>query len=270
MDVHAEVQLDTHDINLRGAAITQWFKTFLHSPFFGSTPPEASWIAGLARNEGDPLEFFEGRERIQDQFMGELADSPYAARLVITYGETEIGKVSSTHTVKSGQHSRLLTTLQLGSGLADPQRCGQLVDTVTEALDAADPAFGRIDHNQFSERANLDIALRRKTVEYLSESRRLLRGYAWTTVCPQELVDRLGGMEALRATGAFSRVVPLRRGAVLQSTDAVAAYTDEAMHAVFETLAPVLPPGLPKRHPAFPDTRFVPRDAREVHGAARP
>jgi hypothetical protein len=44
------------------------------------------------------------------------------------------------------------------------------------------------------------------------ESRKSLRGYAWLTLCPQEIGDRLGGVGALWAGGAFVAVEALRKG----------------------------------------------------------
>ncbi|MGW3356093.1 hypothetical protein ACWDFL_11810 [Streptomyces bungoensis] len=265
MDLHAEVQLDSRDIKKRGAAIAQWFDISVNSLLLETAPPGASWTAGLAREEGDSLEFFEGLDSIRDDFLGELGDFPYAARLVLMCDEREVGSVTSAHTLKDGEHSRLSTSLRYGSdALSDPQRCGRLVDAVARALNDADPAFGCIEYDQFSEESNLDLVLRRNPNDSLRASRRLLRGYAWTTICPEELVRSLGGVEALRETGAFTRVLPLAQGAVLQSTETVAGFSDEAMNAVFEALATVLPPGMPKFDPAFPDIRYVPRDASAV------
>ncbi|MEV5012489.1 hypothetical protein [Streptomyces sp. NPDC055692] len=265
MDLHVEMQLDSRDTKKRGATIAQWFNVSLNSLLLQTAPPGASWTAGLAMEEGDSLEFFEDLDSIRSDFLGKLVCFPYAARLVLMCGEQEIGSVSSTHAVTGGEHSRLTASLQYGSAaLSDPQRCNRLVDAVAQALNQADPAFGRIECDQFSEYSNLDLALRRKPDEYLPMSRHLLRGYAWTTICPEELVGRLGGVDALRKTGAFARVVRLERGVVLQSTDTVAGFSAEAMNAVFEALAPVLPPGMPKRHPAFPDIRYIPRDASAV------
>jgi hypothetical protein len=237
----------------------------MNSLLLETAPPGTCWTAGLAREEGDSLEFFEGLDSIRSDFLGELADFPYAARLVLICDKREVGSVTSAHILKDGQHSRLSTSLQYGpAALSDPQRCGHLIDAVARALNQADPAFGYVEYDQFSETSNLDVALRRNPNDYLRTSRGLLRGYAWTTICPEELVGRLGGLDALRETGTFTRVLPLERGALLQSTETVAGFSDDAMNSVFETFAPVLPSGMPKFDPAFPDMRYVPRDASAV------
>jgi hypothetical protein len=51
---------------------------------------------------------------------------------------------------------------------------------------------------------------------------------------------------------------------LLQASDTLAGYTDQVMQRVFEALAPVLPPGEPRPDPAYPEMRFVPRDAAGV------
>ncbi|MET8291129.1 hypothetical protein ABZV80_38900 [Streptomyces sp. NPDC005132] len=132
-------------------------------------------------------------------------------------------------------------------------------------LDGSNPVFGRIEWRNFNEVTNLDAVLLRKRRTSLREGRRFLRGYAWVTVCPAELTERLGGTAVLEDSGAFHRVLPLRAGGVLlQASATMAGYTDQVMERVFEVLAPVLPPGEPSPDPAHPYLRFVPRDAATV------
>ncbi|MGW0665352.1 hypothetical protein [Streptodolium elevatio] len=106
--------------------------------------------------------------------------------------------------------------------------------------------------------------------QLLPDSRLYLRGYHWLTVCPQELADKLGGPHALEATGAFVDVTPLRSGGVwLQATDTFADYDMAAATRVWNALAPVLRPGLPRtpdHHDPTP-VRLVPEDAA-TRGAA--
>jgi hypothetical protein len=86
-------------------------------------------------------------------------------------------------------------------------------------------------------------------------------------VCPAELTDALGGTHVLKRSGAFQRVVSLASGGiVLQATETLAAFSDEAMRKTFEALAPVLPPGVPRVDPANPRARFVPEDAGRFAG----
>lgn len=93
----------------------------------------------------------------------------------------------------------------------------------------------------------LDKTLWRTRDESVRDARRYLRGYAWVTVVPPELAVRLGGADALAATGAFHEVEALPHGGVwLRATESLDAYDAAAVRRVFHALAPVLPPGLPE------------------------
>jgi hypothetical protein len=86
--------------------------------------------------------------------------------------------------------------------------------------------------------------------ETIPQAREVLRGYSWVTLLAGELARRLGGPEALAATGAFYEVAELKHGAVwLQATREPAGYEGEAVRRVFEALAPVLLTGLARKPP---------------------
>lgn len=105
---------------------------------------------------------------------------------------------------------------------------------------AGDAAYG--GHRTF-----LDTGLRRDPDDSVRDARRHLRGYAWVTVVPPELAARLGGADALAATGTFHEVEALPNGGVwLRATERIDAYDAAAVHRVFHALAPVLPPGRPE------------------------
>lgn len=152
--------------------------------------------------------------------------------------------------------------------LDDPRFCADAVRFLVAALDAVNPAFAWMGvDGPATDDTNLDCVLNRRVRDSVREARKLLRGYSWTTVCPEELSVRLGGPGALAATGAFHRVVPLSAGGVvLQATETAAAYTDEAVRGVFEALHPVLPPGVPQFDPAHPELRYFPADASRFGG----
>jgi hypothetical protein len=87
------------------------------------------------------------------------------------------------------------------------------------------------------------FALERATGDsaWIQDSCRVLRGYSWVTVVAAGLALTLGGEEALRASGAFCEVSPLRDGALwLRATPVINDFTGERVRRVFETLAPVL------------------------------
>lgn len=84
----------------------------------------------------------------------------------------------------------------------------------------------------------------------------IARSYSWVTVVPAELVGRLGGAGRLRATGAFVAVEELPSGGLwLQATETPAHYAEDAVHRVFQALAPALPVGQPRRDPADENVR---------------
>lgn len=102
----------------------------------------------------------------------------------------------------------------------------------------------------------------------IANSREVLRGYDWLTICADELADRLGGVEALRDSGAFTEVEPLRSGGVwLRATERYADYGEEHIEAVWRALSPVLLKGTPSREMAdgseYP-FRLVFRDAADA------
>lgn len=67
------------------------------------------------------------------------------------------------------------------------------------------------------------------------------------TVTSAGVLDRLGGVEAVRGSGAFAEVIELPAGgAVLQATPRLSEYEGAAVRRVFEALAPVLPEEAPR------------------------
>jgi hypothetical protein len=91
------------------------------------------------------------------------------------------------------------------------------------------------------------FALERATGSWtwIRESRQVLRGYSWVTVVPADPAKRLGGADAMRASGAFCEVSELPDGSLwLRATPVINDFTGERVHRVFEALAPVLLTGL--------------------------
>ncbi len=72
---------------------------------------------------------------------------------------------------------------------------------------------------------------------------RELVGYSWITMCTPSVVARLGGVTALRDSGAFWWVDELPGGgALLQATERAGHYDEAAAEKAFAVLAPALPP----------------------------
>ncbi|MFD0035481.1 hypothetical protein ACFVJK_46355 [Streptomyces sp. NPDC127172] len=131
-----------------------------------------------------------------------------------------------------------------------------------------DPTFGHLcdDSVNWKETGRDTAGGRRGVRRSIRLGREILRGYSWVTIVPRELASILGGANALTASGAFYRVDELPSGAVwLQTAETITGYDDAVMTRVFETLAPVLPKGEPRRNPGLrTQPRLVWRDAASV------
>ncbi len=102
---------------------------------------------------------------------------PWAADIVFLShrGElSELGRTSSYHALGEGSMWRASASVSVDAP-DDAESCAGLVDFLHAALDASNPAFGRIEWRNFSEVTNLDAVLRRKKRTSLRESRRFLR-----------------------------------------------------------------------------------------------
>jgi hypothetical protein len=260
-----DIYIDLHFDRLSGSRdeiTSHWFKVSLQSICRDLLDLRTPWFASVTPVEGEEPVRFRSADK-PERFTEEIRDPFYAAQVIFFDGENEQGRLSSMPMGPFAEHSVVSMSLRCTeSAIADPDFCHSLVNAVSDAASLANPTFGRVEDQRSTDRSNLDIALRRKPRVFLQGSREILRGYAWVTVCPAELVPRVGGIERLRNSGAFRRVIPLRSGGMLlQSTETLAEYSEHTMERVFEALAPALPPGMPKEHPAFPDVRFVARDA---------
>jgi hypothetical protein len=111
-------------------------------------------------------------------------------------------------------------------------------------------------------RTILEQATRAWPERTIPQSRTRLRGYSWATLVPAELVARLGGISALRQSGAFHEVDELGYGAAwLRATADPAGYDEQAARRVFDVLAPVLIGGRARRTPS----KFQPPLAYDVN-----
>ncbi|MFE4703287.1 hypothetical protein ACFRIC_40090 [Streptomyces sp. NPDC056738] len=273
MNVSVQASFDAAVPDGPGASLIRWFRTARTGLYRGLVEAEAGSGGGVVSaahivpDIDDLVRRFPRIGKTWPQFEEELAAFPWGAQLVFLTqgGEPEVlGRASSYHVLRDGSiwRASALTTVNSPD---DAASCTAVVDFLHAALDGSNPLYGHIEWDDFDELTNLDTVLRRKPRTSLREGRQFLRGYAWVTVCPAELAARLGGAAALEDSGAFHRVLPLRaRGVLLQASATMDGYTDQVMEGVFETLAPVLPPGEPSPDPARPDTRFVPRDAATV------
>lgn len=91
----------------------------------------------------------------------------------------------------------------------------------------------------------LELALRHARLEWAESG--LLRQYAWTTFLPLEAVSLVGGIDTLRESGAFWKVVEVEaKGVLAVATQLSSEYDANAVGHVFRALAPALPAGTPR------------------------
>ncbi|TCC03976.1 hypothetical protein [Kribbella soli] len=104
--------------------------------------------------------------------------------------------------------------------------------------------FGAVSSDDGVGETALDMALGRSQFESVRVSRSVLRGYSWVTICPQQIVERLGGAAKLEESEAFWRIRPLTSGATwMQATEHLEEYGVDVIRRVFRSFAPVLPEG---------------------------
>ncbi len=116
---------------------------------------------------------------------------------------------------------------------------------VSQAEQSPQPVFGFVADDAFdagTTRTPLEARTQRFPKETLPMTDSEVRGYSWITVVSPGIVERLDGVDAVRAAGAFSDVTPLPAGgAVLQATPRLSQYEGSAVLRVFDALGPVLP-----------------------------
>jgi hypothetical protein len=181
----------------------------------------------------------------------------------------------------------VLTTHVAESLLTDPVDGARVqrffLDLLFRFADQVNPAFGHIAYYEQGSTAfeaglrNIDAVPPPQWWSFprvLTACRDWLRGYSWLTILPEELLDRVGGLDALAGSGAFAEVRPLTAGGVwLLATDDYRDFGDGALLRVFHTLTPALRPGpitLWPPPPGQPPLRVVPKDAgRSSTGRSR-
>jgi hypothetical protein len=116
------------------------------------------------------------------------------------------------------------------------------------------PGFGHIDYRRDKGRTALErysaapgIPIEQRDPQRsIAYSRKRARGYSWLTILSEEVAAKLGGQAKLSATGAFAEVERLAAGGLwLLATPDFTEWGTDAAGAVFQALAPVLPPGKP-------------------------
>jgi hypothetical protein len=144
----------------------------------------------------------------------------------------------------------------------DPAGQRRILATVREVAEVAAPVAVAVADRFYRLATPLEAALNRYTGQ--SEAGSVLRNYGWLTVLSDEMTERVGGLERLRASGAFVEADRLAGGGSwLLATETWDDYGPEQANRLFELLAPVLPSG----RPHLVSTEVVAeRDPREITG----
>jgi hypothetical protein len=217
-------------------------------------------------------------DRAWKQFLDGLSDLPVAGELRI-FELNERGKpswntvtVSAQRVSEDGRWFRLFCQF-LCSDPRPETRVAELttqdvVDVVREAAEEIPATFGCVtDDGGAGGETALEFALNAAWDDGIKRSREVLRGYPWVTICAPRIVERLGGVDAVQASGAFHELRVLRTGSIwLQATERLEDHAGEALQRLFRTLAPVLPAGEPKPYVGEYLGRMVYQDASTVSG----
>jgi hypothetical protein len=179
----------------------------------------------------------------------------------------------------SGFLDRSHTALSLKLDFAEGRLAGeafqrQLLRSVRSLAEELMVSFAEIGHQPWTRGSEfpqtmLERLLYRTPRDTILASRSTLRGYSWLTICAEEIGDRLGGVAALQATGAFHEVSQLAYGGYwLQATERFQQYDVDSARRVFGALAAALPPGRPGRYWSLEPNLLVPEDASALNEAA--
>jgi hypothetical protein len=137
---------------------------------------------------------------------------------------------------------------------------------VRAVAEVCNPAYGQIGPYLEIRRSALEGALAHVPDFDIAENRTTLHGYAWLTVCSQQIGEALGGLDALAGSGAFTEVEQLAAGGYwLRATRHYDDYDLAAASKVFTVVAARLMIGFPRFH-AITEGFVVARDAAEFQG----
>lgn len=140
----------------------------------------------------------------------------------------------------------------------------RLLSTVRWACGRYNVVFGHFSYAHSGGRTELESYLRgpvRVPSRNTPNWREQLRGYSWLTVVSGDIVRRLGGVDTLRESGAFSSISEFPNGSsLLQATPWFHEYRDERVGAVHRALRAMLIEGefrRPAPAPGRPSTHMV-------------
>jgi hypothetical protein len=140
----------------------------------------------------------------------------------------------------------LLRVLTLTTPFVEADGMAPLLAFVRGVANLGNPVYGEIAWGNHRRESIFEFAIGIDPQQALPHARQTLRGYSWLTILPEEIGQNLGGLEALRSSGAFVEVEHLDAGGFwCRATPTVEEYDWAAAEGVFEVLAPALPAGQP-------------------------
>jgi hypothetical protein len=186
------------------------------------------------KSEAAELLLFRGEVRIARLLVALLGES---GRYLMRDYQVEV-----TASLPAASANTLLLAMDFPPRRLDPD----VVAAWRAWVDEHEVTFGVIDRAVGDVETVLEKCLPDLGYSLMPQVRRLLRGYGWLTIASPEVGERLGGVDALRGTGAFAEVARTRSGSYwLQATTDPHAYGMAEAERVFRAVAPVLPPGMP-------------------------
>jgi hypothetical protein len=213
------------------------------------SPPDAWLVAAAAERDNQRPRRFTASAWASALDL--LQDNPL---LVYARAADESGSVREVKATRVTDDDQWLR-LHAYASHPTPASADEWVDFVAGVLDRADPAYAEISTTNASfTDTELDRALRRDPADSLDQARSYLRGYAWVTVVPRELAQRLSNVDGRRLAGG---------GLLVRATPMPEEFDRAALARVFRELAPVLPPGTPRPLPGWP-LNVVPENAADV------
>lgn len=193
------------------------------------------------------------------RFLADVGGEPYSAELelwrldqhgrragLLGEGPAMTARIG-VYRLDAGSPWRLFSlsaTDPLARWQGDPGAQQAWVDFLAGRAAALRAPFANIADDNVGNETALECNLGYSVDDTVPNSEQQLRGYSWVTVCSPTVAARLGGAEALRATGAFHQVTALAHGGLLlRATPLAEEYTGRPVEKVFHALAPALPAG---------------------------
>jgi hypothetical protein len=206
-----------------------------------------------------------------EEMLLSLGRVPYLTTLQATANDSDGDSLTGPYIafavrrVDSGGGTWLQLGLQGSAELFVPEpRQAALLDVLRTVADQANPVHGEVAWGKAMFDGVYERATSSSAEESLPKARRALCGYAWITILPEEIGRRLGGLEALRTSGAFVEVEPLSAGGYwCRATPGIEDYDQAGAERVFDVVAPALPPGSPNMWQVIPPNVLSPRDPGE-------